>query len=124
MNQNIRVPVNGGGHGNEQKLDIEGAVHQRYGQAANQGEAGLCVPTSYNQVLLEAIPEEILEKDFGCGDPSRYVREGEIVSTAQGCNMCWGNVVRDPLQVDCRFESRSCDERFLLEVVNAQESRP
>ena len=79
MNQNIRVPVNGGGHGNEQKLDIEGAVHQRYGQAASQGEAGLCVPTSYNQVLLEAIPVEILEKDFGCGDPSRYVREGETV---------------------------------------------
>ena len=79
MNQEIRVPVNGGGHGNEQRLDFEGSVQQRYGQAARQGETGLCVPTSYNPALLEAIPEEILEKDYGCGDPSRYVREGETV---------------------------------------------
>lgn len=79
MNQKFRVSVNGGGHENEPKLDFEGAVQQRYGQAAHQGEAGLCVPTRYNPALLEAIPEEILEKDYGCGDPSRYVREGEFV---------------------------------------------
>jgi ubiquinone/menaquinone biosynthesis C-methylase UbiE len=29
--------------------------------------------------LLEVIPEEILEKDYGCGDPTRYVRAGETV---------------------------------------------
>jgi ubiquinone/menaquinone biosynthesis C-methylase UbiE len=29
--------------------------------------------------LLEVIPAEILEKDYGCGDPSRYIRAGETV---------------------------------------------
>jgi ubiquinone/menaquinone biosynthesis C-methylase UbiE len=34
---------------------------------------------SYNQDLLKVIPQEILEKDYGCGDPSRYIRTGETV---------------------------------------------
>ena len=29
--------------------------------------------------MLEIIPDEILEKDYGCGDPSRYVRQGDMV---------------------------------------------
>jgi ubiquinone/menaquinone biosynthesis C-methylase UbiE len=29
--------------------------------------------------LLKVIPQEILEKDYGCGDPSRYVKAGETV---------------------------------------------
>ena len=57
----------------------ETAVLERYGKAARNGEAGLCVPVSYDQALLEIIPAEILEKDFGCGDPSRHVGEGETV---------------------------------------------
>ena len=28
---------------------------------------------------LEIIPQEVLERDYGCGDPSRYVREGDRV---------------------------------------------
>ncbi|MGH7351290.1 MAG: methyltransferase domain-containing protein, partial [Candidatus Methylomirabilales bacterium] len=53
-------------------------------------EAGLCVPVSYDQSLLEAIPEEIIERDYGCGDPSRYVRTGETVldlgsGSGKGC---------------------------------------
>jgi ubiquinone/menaquinone biosynthesis C-methylase UbiE len=42
-------------------------------------EACLCVPVSYDQALLGVIPKEIIEKDYGCGDPSRYISEGETV---------------------------------------------
>jgi arsenite methyltransferase len=59
--------------------DYEAAVLQRYGAAAQEVEACLCLPVSYDQALLRVIPEEILEKDYGCGDPSRYIREGETV---------------------------------------------
>src|ERR687898_833186 len=59
--------------------NIEAAVLQRYGNAAQEGEACLCLPVSYDRALLQVIPDEIIDKDYGCGDPSRYVREGETV---------------------------------------------
>jgi ubiquinone/menaquinone biosynthesis C-methylase UbiE len=59
--------------------DHEAAVLERYGNAAREVEACLCVPVSYDQALLGVIPKEIIEKDYGCGDPSRYIREGETV---------------------------------------------
>ena len=34
---------------------------------------------SYDKALLKVIPDEIIEKDYGCGDPSRYVKAGETV---------------------------------------------
>ncbi len=77
-------------HGGIERIDVEEAVLQRYERAAQQAEAGLCVPVSYDQSLLEAIPEEIIERDYGCGDPSRYVRTGETVldlgsGSGKGC---------------------------------------
>jgi arsenite methyltransferase len=60
-------------------LDIETAVRERYEQAAHAREPQLCCPVSYDPKYLDAIPREILEKDYGCGDPSRYVREGDTV---------------------------------------------
>ena len=42
-------------------------------------EAALCCPVEYNKDLLKIIPQEIIEKDYGCGDPSRYVKPGETV---------------------------------------------
>jgi arsenite methyltransferase len=59
--------------------NYESAVLQRYGKAAWRAEAGLCVPVSYNAALLKVIPDEILQKDYGCGDPSRHVGAGETV---------------------------------------------
>jgi len=29
--------------------------------------------------LLKIIPQEVIEKDYGCGDPSRWVKPGETV---------------------------------------------
>ncbi len=60
-------------------LDVERAVRERYSEAARIREAALCCSTSYDPRFLEAIPREIRERDYGCGDPSVYVREGDTV---------------------------------------------
>ena len=36
-------------------------------------------PVGFNPVLLEAIPQEVIERDYGCGDPTKYVRKNDIV---------------------------------------------
>src|SRR5215831_14821337 len=64
---------------NRNRTDYETAVLQRYGNAAQEVESCLCLPVSYDRALLKIIPDEIIERDYGCGDPSRYVREGETV---------------------------------------------
>jgi ubiquinone/menaquinone biosynthesis C-methylase UbiE len=59
--------------------NLETAVLERYGNAAQEVEACLCLPVDYDKSLLKVIPDEIIGKDYGCGDPSRYIRSGEIV---------------------------------------------
>lgn len=58
---------------------IEHEVLRRYGDGADQMEPGLCCPIEYDRAYLELLPREILEKDYGCGDPSKHVHEGETV---------------------------------------------
>ncbi len=60
-------------------LRPEAATKQRYAAAAKAPEAALCCPVDYNQDLLKIIPQEVIEKDYGCGDPSRYLKPGETV---------------------------------------------
>ncbi len=57
----------------------ESAVKKRYATAAHTPEAALCCPVEYDRRYLEIIPAEVIEKDYGCGDPSRYVKPGETV---------------------------------------------
>ena len=57
----------------------ESAVKNRYAAAAKTPEAALCCPVEYNKDLLKIIPQEVIEKDYGCGDPSRHVKPGETV---------------------------------------------
>ena len=59
--------------------DIETAVLERYEAGARQHQPSLCCPTEYDQNYLEILPEEIIAKDYGCGDPTRYVNPGETV---------------------------------------------
>ena len=59
--------------------DLETAVRERYGAAAREREEALCCPTSYDPTLLAALPSEVIERDYGCGDPTRHVRAGETV---------------------------------------------
>jgi SAM-dependent methyltransferase len=60
-------------------FDSEAAVRARYAEAARQREAALCCPVDYDARRLEAIPPEVVERDYGCGDPSRHVREDDTV---------------------------------------------
>lgn len=60
-------------------LDVEAAVKQRYGAAANEVEAALCCPVNYDPQFLKVLPDEIIERDYGCGDPSAFVKQGETV---------------------------------------------
>lgn len=58
---------------------VESAVRERYAAGAKSIEPRLCCPVDYNSDYLKVIPEEVIERDYGCGDPSRYLREGEVV---------------------------------------------
>ena len=60
-------------------MDPEAAVRKRYSGAAQEREAALCCPIDYDVRYLEAIPAEVIERDYGCGDPSKHLREGETV---------------------------------------------
>ncbi len=57
----------------------ERAVRDRYSAAARLREASLCCPVDYDAQHLSVIPDEVIERDYGCGDPSRHVREGDTV---------------------------------------------
>ncbi len=60
-------------------MNIETSVRDRYSQGALETQAALCCPINYDNSLLDLLPDEIIEKDYGCGDPSRYVQEGDVV---------------------------------------------
>jgi arsenite methyltransferase len=57
----------------------EASVHSRYAHAARAKEDSLCCPVRYPREYLEVIPQEILDRDYGCGDPTPYVRAGDTV---------------------------------------------
>jgi len=60
-------------------MDKERIVYERYKRASQYKEESLCCPVTYSDKYLKIIPQEIIEKDYGCGDPSQYVMEGETV---------------------------------------------
>ena len=64
---------------NQAMIDVEEAVSGRYSAGARAVEPALCCPTSYDARLLAVIPDEVLERDYGCGDPTKHVRPGETV---------------------------------------------
>jgi len=57
----------------------ERIVRERYAAGAKAAEAKLCCPVAYDTEYLTAIPQEVIERDYGCGDPTKYLREGETV---------------------------------------------
>ena len=61
------------------KLKTTSAVKDRYAAGARAQEPALCCPVDYDPKYLEIIPDEVIERDYGCGDPSQYVRPGETV---------------------------------------------
>src|SRR5438093_5315126 len=57
----------------------ETIVRQRYTAGAKERADKLCCPVDYKSKYLKVIPQEVIERDYGCGDPSCYLREGETV---------------------------------------------
>ncbi|MEO0413433.1 MAG: methyltransferase domain-containing protein [Verrucomicrobiota bacterium] len=60
-------------------MKTESAVKERYAAGAQAQEAALCCPVDYDPRYLEVIPQEVIDRDYGCGDPSKYVKKGETV---------------------------------------------
>lgn len=103
----------------------EASVYERYANAANQVEPALCCPTEYSADFLSMIPDEILERDYGCGDPTPFVQEGETVLDlgSGGGKLCYilaqvvgrrGRVIG----VDCNREMLALARRHRQSVAN------
>src|ERR1043166_2018850 len=60
-------------------LQVESAVRSRYSEAAGKKVEALCCPIQYDREYLKVIPQEVIERDYGCGDPSKYLQPGETV---------------------------------------------
>jgi arsenite methyltransferase len=60
-------------------LNVETAVKDRYSSGAQACQPSLCCPVDYDPRYLQVIPQEVIERDYGCGDPSKYLRPGETV---------------------------------------------
>lgn len=104
-------------------INYENAVADRYSKAAEEREAALCCPVQYNQDLLKVIPDEIIERDYGCGDPSEFVQPGDTVLDlgSGGGKLCYiasqvvgeqGNVIG----VDCNQEMLELARKYRTEV--------
>lgn len=103
--------------------NLEEAVAQRYGAAAHEREEALCCPISYDPRLLRAIPAEVLERDYGCGDPTPYVRAGDTVLDlgAGGGKVCFiAAQIAGPhgkvIGVDCNLEMLALARQHRPEV--------
>ena len=104
----------------------EVSVAQRYSAAAQSQEEALCCPVQYRREYLDAVPKEILDCDYGCGDPTPYVREGETVVDlgSGGGKVCYilsqvvgaeGRVIG----VDCNREMIGLARRYREEVAGS-----
>ena len=104
-------------------LNIETAVADRYSQAAEAREEALCCPVQYQPELLKVIPDEIIQRDYGCGDPSPFVKPGDTVLDlgSGGGKLCYiaaqivgkeGKVIG----VDCNQEMLGLARQYQAEV--------
>ena len=62
-----------------ESLNVKESVLERYSEGAKEVQPELCCPVDYDASLLKILPKEIVDRDYGCGDPSRYVREDDVV---------------------------------------------
>lgn len=59
---------------------VESAVLARYADAAVRPEAALCCPVQQaDPALADFLPAEIVEIDYGCGDPTAWALPGDAV---------------------------------------------
>ncbi len=60
-------------------IPVESSVYNRYAAAAQRVEPALCCPVEYTEDYLKVIPQEVIERDYGCGDPTPYLQPGDTV---------------------------------------------
>lgn len=58
---------------------IESAVRRRISDLAHRPGPSPWGPVPYDPMLLERVPLEIQRRDHGCGDPTRFLKEGDRV---------------------------------------------
>lgn len=46
---------------------IDSAVKEAYAEGAERRVEALCCPVDYDPQYLEVIPDEVIERDYGCG---------------------------------------------------------
>jgi SAM-dependent methyltransferase len=56
-------------------------VRELYGEAAETPQAELCCPTKYDPAAVDHVPQEVLDRFYGCGSPlaAAGIEEGETV---------------------------------------------
>ena len=102
---------------------VESGVYERYAAAASQVEAALCCPVQYDPQYMQMIPAEIIERDYGCGDPSAYIKAGETVLDlgSGGGKLCYiaaqvvgasGRVIG----VDCNLDMLGLARKYQAEM--------
>ena len=98
-------------------------MYDRYAAASRQVEPALCCPVQYAGEYLKVVPQEIIDKDYGCGDPSAWVHEGDtVLDLGSGAGkLCYimsqvvgpqGHVIG----VDCNTEMLALSRRYRDEV--------
>jgi len=103
----------------------EATVYDRYAAAARAAEPALCCPVEYAADFLSVIPDEVIERDYGCGDPTPFVRPGETVLDlgSGGGKLCFiaAQVVGPEgrvIGVDCNREMLALARRHAATVAN------
>ncbi|HSG71043.1 MAG TPA: methyltransferase domain-containing protein [Planctomycetaceae bacterium] len=101
----------------------EESVYARYAGAANAVEPALCCPVTYDPQFLKLLPQEILDRDYGCGDPSAFVREGDTVLDlgSGGGKICYiASQIVGPqgrvIGVDCNEEMLALARKYQSEM--------
>ncbi len=107
----------------DQPSTEEESVYSRYANAANQKEQALCCPVTYNTDYLSIIPQEIIERDYGCGDPTPYLSAGDTVVDlgAGGGKICYiASQIVGPkgkvIGVDCNAEMLALARKYQQEI--------
>jgi len=60
-------------------MTVIDSVRDRYAKGAQAVVPELCCPVDYDASLLKVLPQEIIDRDYGCGDPSKFVHKGDVV---------------------------------------------
>ena len=122
-------------------INVESSVRERYSEGARERQEALCCPVDYDSGLLAMLPNEIIEKDYGCGDPSRYVQKGDVVLDlgSGGGKICYmaaqlvgkgGQVIGVDMNDDMlalarkhqqEMAARLCDDRVRFVKANIQD---